>query len=110
MPININNNGLKNTNIDTKTNRQVDAGSTAGNSPAPAKSGGGDSVSLTSEAQQLSRLQEKAMGSSGIDQAKVDRIKAQIESGSYKVDVERLASKLAEFEGDLFGGQTNGDE
>ncbi len=63
MPININNNGLKNTNIDTKTNRQVDAGSTAGNSPAPAKSGGGDSVSLTSEAQQLSRLQEKAMGS-----------------------------------------------
>ena len=50
------------------------------------------------------------MSSSGIDQAKVDRIKAQIESGSYKVDVDRLASKLAEFEGDLFGGQTNGDE
>ena len=109
MPININNTGLKNTNIDTKTNRQVDAGNNANSSSAPAKSGA-DSVSLTSEAQQLNRLQEKAMSSSGIDQAKVDRIKAQIESGSYKVDVDRLASKLAEFEGDLFGGQTNGDE
>lgn len=109
MPININNAGLKNTNIDTKTNRQVDGGNHTNTRPAPAKSGG-DSVSLTSEAQQLNGLQEKAMNSSGIDQAKVDRIKAQIESGSYQVDVERLASKLAQFEGDLFGQQVDSDE
>ena len=109
MPININNAGLKNTTIDTKTNRQVEGGNNSGNSTAPAKSGG-DSVSLTSEAQHLSGLQEKAMNSSGIDQAKVDRIKAQIENGSYKVDVDRLASKLAQFEGDLFGSQIDGDE
>lgn len=109
MPININNTGLKNTNIDPKSNRPVDNGNNAGNTPAPAKSGG-DSVSLTSEAQQLNSLQEKAMNSSGVDQAKVDRIKAQIENGSYTVDVDRLASKLAQFEGDLFGGQVNSDE
>ena len=109
MPINVNNAGLKNTNIDTKGNRPVDAGNNSNNAPAPSKSGG-DSVSLTSEAKQLSGLQDKAMNSSGVDQAKVDRIKAQIEDGSYKVDVERLASKLAQFEGDLFGGALDDNE
>lgn len=108
MPINVNNAGLKNPSIDTKTNRQAEPGQ-AGNTPAPAKSGG-DSVSITSEAQQLNRLQEKAMNSSGVDQGKVDRIKAQIESGSYKVDVDQLASKLAQFEGDLFGNPSSYDE
>ena len=44
------------------------------------------------------------MNSSGIDQAKVDRIKAEIENGSYKINVEQLASKLAQFESDLFAG------
>lgn len=108
MPINVNNAGLKNTSIDSKTSRQVDVGQSSNNQSA-AKSGG-DSVSLTSEAQQLNNLQEQAMSSSGVDQAKVDNIKAQIENGSYKVDVDRLASKLAQFEGDLFGGQVNNDE
>lgn len=109
MPINVNNAGLKNTNIDPKTSRQVEQGQNNSNA-TPAQKSGGDSVSLTSEAQQLNSLQEKAMSSSGIDQSKVDQIKAQIESGSYSVDVDRLASKLAQFEGDLFGGQIESDE
>lgn len=68
---------------------------------------GGEAVSLTSEAQQLNGLQEKAMNSSGIDQAKVDKIKADIESGSYKINVEQLANKLAQFESDLFSNGSN---
>ncbi|ASG66307.1 flagellar biosynthesis anti-sigma factor FlgM [Idiomarina piscisalsi] len=103
MAININNAGLKNTSIDNKSsNRQVQ-NDPAGNSASVSQKGG-DAVSLTSEAQQLGGLQEKAMNSSGIDQAKVDRIKAEIESGSYKINVEQLASKLAQFESDLFAG------
>ena len=103
MAININNAGLKNTSIDNKSsNRQVQNGQ-AGNSVSVSQKGG-DAVSLTSEAQQLGGLQEKAMNSSGIDQAKVDRIKAEIENGSYKINVEQLASKLAQFESDLFAG------
>jgi negative regulator of flagellin synthesis FlgM len=103
MAININNAGLKNTSIDNKSsNRQVQNGQ-AGNSASVSQKGG-DAVSLTSEAQQLGGLQEKAMNSSGIDQAKVDRIKSEIESGSYKINVEQLASKLAQFESDLFAG------
>lgn len=106
MPININNAGLKNTNVDSKSsNRQVQ-NDTPGK-PASVSQQGGDAVSLTSEAQQLSGLQEKAMNSSGIDQAKVDRIKADIESGSYKINVEQLANKLAQFESDLFSNGSN---
>ncbi|RUO67146.1 flagellar biosynthesis anti-sigma factor FlgM [Idiomarina ramblicola] len=106
MPININNTGLKNANIDSKSsNRQVQ-GETQ-QKPASVSQKGGDAVSLTSEAQQLGGLQEKAMNSSGIDQAKVDKIKADIESGSYKINVEQLANKLAQFESDLFSNGNN---
>ncbi|MAD53036.1 MULTISPECIES: flagellar biosynthesis anti-sigma factor FlgM [unclassified Idiomarina] len=109
MAININNNGVKNNSIDTKQTQRQTSTEQSSNSGATAKSGS-DSVSLTSEAQNLSALQEKAMNSSGIDQTKVDRIKAAIENGSYKVDVDRLASKLAQFEGDLFGGAIDTDK
>ncbi|MGM0429508.1 MAG: flagellar biosynthesis anti-sigma factor FlgM [Pseudomonadota bacterium] len=106
MPININNAGLKNANIDSKSsNRQVQ--NDAQSKPASVSQKGGDAVSLTSEAQQLGGLQEKAMNSSGIDQAKVDKIKADIESGSYKINVEQLANKLAQFESDLFSNGNN---
>ena len=89
MAININNNGVKNNTIDTKqTQRQVSSNSNGQTDSATQKSA--ESVSLTSEAKNINALQEKAMNSSGIDQAKVDRIKAAIENGSYKVDVERL--------------------
>ena len=109
MAININNNGVKNNTIDTKqTQRQVSSNSNSQTDSATQKSA--ESVSLTSEAKNINALQEKAMNSSGIDQAKVDRIKAAIENGSYKVDVERLASKLAQFEGDLFGDSIDTDK
>ncbi len=109
MAININNNGVKNNTIDTKQTQRQAATDKSSASDVSAKSGS-DSVSLTAEAQNLSALQEKAMNSSGIDQTKVDRIKAAIENGSYKVDVDRLASKLAQFEGDLFGGAIDTDK
>jgi len=106
MSININNAGLKNANIDSKSsNRQIQNDTPA--KPAAVSQKGGEAVSLTSEAQQLSGLQEKAMNSSGIDQAKVDKIKADIESGSYKINVEQLANKLAQFESDLFSNGSN---
>ncbi|MDV6316992.1 flagellar biosynthesis anti-sigma factor FlgM [Idiomarina sp. HP20-50] len=106
MPININNAGLKNANIDNKSgNRQVQNDSQG--KPASVSQKGGEAVSLTSEAKSLGGLQEKAMSSSGIDQAKVDKIKTAIESGSYKINVEQLADKLAQFESDLFGNGSN---
>jgi negative regulator of flagellin synthesis FlgM len=62
-----------------------------------------DSVSLTSQAQQFTKAQEKASNSSGIDQKKVDEIKQAISEGKYKVNVEQLARRIVQFEGELFG-------
>ncbi|GGW63608.1 flagellar biosynthesis anti-sigma factor FlgM [Alishewanella tabrizica] len=61
-----------------------------------------DSVSITPQAQQFSKLQEKATNSSGIDQEKVDKIKQAIADGKYKINVEMLAKRIMQFEGDLF--------
>jgi negative regulator of flagellin synthesis FlgM len=61
-----------------------------------------DSVSLTTQAQQFTKAQEKASNSSGIDQKKVDEIKQAIAEGKYKINVEQLAKRIVQFEGDLF--------
>jgi negative regulator of flagellin synthesis FlgM len=62
-----------------------------------------DSVSLTSQAQQFTKAQEKASNSSGVDHKKVDEIKQAIAEGKYKVNVEQLARRIVQFEGELFG-------
>ena len=69
----------------------------ATNAPRP------DAVSLTQQAQQLTQLQRRAESNSGVDQEKIDRIKKAISDGSYSIDVERLATKIAFFESDMFG-------
>jgi|SRR5690606_3806459 len=61
-----------------------------------------DAVSLTPQAQQMSNLTKKAASESGINQEKVDKVKKALADGSYKVDVDRLAAKIAQFEADLF--------
>lgn len=62
-----------------------------------------DSVSLTPQAQQMTKLTEKASNSSGIDQEKVDKIKQAISEGKYKINVEELAKRIVQFEDELFG-------
>ncbi len=62
-----------------------------------------DAVSLTQQAQQLTQLQRRAETNSGVDQEKVQRIKKAIADGSYSVNPERLAAKIAHFESDMFG-------
>ena len=61
-----------------------------------------DSVSLTPQAQQFNKLQQKATNSTGVDQSKVDDIKKAISEGKYEVNAQRLAQKLSNFESDLF--------
>ncbi|NQZ06649.1 MAG: flagellar biosynthesis anti-sigma factor FlgM [Algicola sp.] len=61
-----------------------------------------DSVSLTPQAQQFNKLQQKASNSSGVDSSKVNDIKKAIAEGKYEVNIQRLAEKLASFESDLF--------
>lgn len=103
MAININNlqnaTQVKADKADQTVQRQQTAVQQNATSQASQKQ---DSVSITPQAQQFSKLQEKAANSSGIDQEKVDKIKQAIADGKYKINVEQLAKRIMQFEGDLF--------
>lgn len=103
MAININNlpnaTQVKAEKADQAVNRQQTAVQQNATSQASQKQ---DSVSITPQAQQFTKLQEKAANSSGIDQEKVDKIKQAIADGKYKINVELLAKRIMQFEGDLF--------
>ncbi|MCG9697178.1 flagellar biosynthesis anti-sigma factor FlgM [Shewanella sp. Isolate11] len=60
-----------------------------------------DSVSITSAAQQLQNVQAKLNDIPEIDLKKVEEIKTAIAEGRYKVDPEKLASNIAQFESEL---------
>ncbi|MFV7784371.1 MULTISPECIES: flagellar biosynthesis anti-sigma factor FlgM [Shewanella] len=61
----------------------------------------GDSVSITSQAQQLQSAQAKLNDIPEIDIKKVEQIKAAIAEGRYKIDADKLASNIAQFEKEL---------
>jgi negative regulator of flagellin synthesis FlgM len=62
------------------------------------KSAGQDSVSITPQAKQLNDLQKKSAEGPGISQKKIDELKKAINDGDYKVDPEKLAASIANFE------------
>jgi negative regulator of flagellin synthesis FlgM len=60
-----------------------------------------DSVSITSQAQQLQSIQAKLSDIPAIDIKKVEEIKAAIAEGRYKIDADKLASNIEQFENEL---------
>ncbi len=56
--------------------------------------GSSTKVDLSSRAQEMKRVKEMSTPSGQVDEAKVARLQALIDSGSYKVDAEALAERL----------------
>ncbi|WP_350976633.1 flagellar biosynthesis anti-sigma factor FlgM [Shewanella sp. AC34-MNA-CIBAN-0136] len=89
------------TNTQMRTARDTQSTTTAApKSAAPVKT---DSVSITSQAQQLQSAQTKMASLPEVDQKKVAEIKQAISEGRYKVDAEKLAANIASFEAELGG-------
>jgi len=101
MSININNLS-SNTQIQQTQKKEVQQQSAqAASSNAQVKSSGQDSVSITPQAKQLNELQKKAVDAPVINQSKIDELKTAISTGEYKVDPEKLAASIANFEFNL---------
>jgi len=58
----------------------------------------GEAVHLSSEAQQLQKITDSLRDQPTVNSARVAELKAAIADGSYKVDSNRVASKLLNFE------------
>jgi len=81
-----------------KSSNQASQGAAAASTSTPPKS---DSVSITSQAQQLQSTQAKLANIPEVDQGKVQEIKLAIAEGRYKIDPEKLATNIAQFESEL---------
>mgnify|MGYP000326959362 CR=1 FL=1 len=57
-----------------------------------------DTVKLSGAAQSIQNAERKMANTPDIDQAKVDRLKAAIDSGEYKVNAERTAAGMIDFD------------
>jgi len=62
----------------------------------------GESVSLSSQAQSLKKIEQDLKAQPDVNASRVAEIKAQIEDGSYKIDNEKLAQNMLDLEGTLF--------
>lgn len=60
-----------------------------------------DSVVVSQQAQQLQGVQSKMASLPEIDQKKITEIKLAIAEGRYKVDPEKLAANISQFESEL---------
>ncbi len=68
---------------------------------APEASSRADAVVLTDSAKSLTRAAEKARNSDGVDQSKVEKLKAAIKDGTYKINYESVASRMIDSEDEL---------
>lgn len=63
--------------------------------------GGGDTVSLTDMASRMKSLESKLESQPAIDQSRVDKVREAISRGEYRVNPERVADKMMDFEADF---------
>jgi negative regulator of flagellin synthesis FlgM len=61
----------------------------------------GDTVSITDMAARLSSLEKKLASQPDVDQAHVNRVRDAISRGEYRIDPDRVADKMMDFESDF---------
>ena len=74
-------------------NRKVDEANKVASTPSASSS-----VNLTQTATSLQALEKSVKAAPEVDQQKVDVVRKSINEGSFKIDAERTASKLIDFD------------
>ena len=103
MNININNLN-NNSSVKAKTDTQNEMKQESTRSTANAvqeKQARQDSVSLTPQAKHLNELQKKSADAPVINQKKMQQLQKAIAAGEYKINPEKLAANIANFEFNL---------
>jgi len=101
MPHDIN--GINSGRSQHSSDRQVssitrDGGSSTSSSHSSTQ---GDKVSITDMAGRLRSLEQKLANQSEVDQSHVNEVREAISRGEYKVNPDRVADKMMDFEADF---------
>ena len=84
----------RNSGSDTVDNAQTGAGGSNSTSSTATANNSGDTVQLSSQALELSRIQRDLQSSPEVDEVRVSEIRERITNGTYTVDANRLAAKI----------------
>lgn len=63
----------------------------------------GENVSLSNQAKNLKQLEQKLGDYPEMDDDRIEQIRSALESGTYKIDAEKLAQKMLEMDESIFG-------
>ncbi|MAA63972.1 MAG: flagellar biosynthesis anti-sigma factor FlgM [Alteromonadaceae bacterium] len=100
-------NGIGQGQVNSKTSANTGKAATpapeAPQEQAKAQATRSDSVSLSSQARDLKKLEERLDSYPEVDDARVEQIKAALADGSYKIDAEQLAQKMLDMDNSIFG-------
>ena len=100
MSMNIGNQNTQNTIAIDKNKVQKQADTKAENTSSPV-SKHQDSVQLTAQAQSLHGTNSTQNKNTEVNSERIEALKTAIINGDYKINVERLAEKISQFEGDF---------
>lgn len=81
-----------------RAGEQNTAAKSGGGTPAQPPSSKGDTVNLSTTAQTLQNVEKKLANTPDVDSERVERLKQEIESGSYQINAERVAEKMLNFD------------
>jgi negative regulator of flagellin synthesis FlgM len=71
------------------------------NTKAASSVGSADQVKLSSSSMNIQQIEAEVSKMPDVDDKTIDRIRSAIDSGEYKIDYQKLAGKMLDFEGKL---------
>jgi len=91
------------TTADKSTGSQSSPSTAGEQAKAQSPAARGESVSLSNQAKNLKQLEQKLGDYPEMDDDRIAQIRSALESGTYKIDAEKLAQKMLEMDNSIFG-------